>query len=283
MTLQKNQTLSLFAQVNGAMPRKFKSLYGGTMKRISALTFVAVAVAGSLILGAAAASASSGPTTGSGQTASSGQTTEIAKSGQYESVVSCPHWGSGTGSIQPILNLPYAPSKAATSTATARKATGQNDVAPFDPVVTCSVTFLKQAPQTAREALVHADPGLTVGPAATAIAKACQRASAMHLAPNSCCATSHSGKGRSRTTVYSCCGNKTPHGRASYVCCTTPRTGHLHGHMLYVCCNDLHAVAAFMPSCLVLNTGFGGMATAVSRHQPNVRLQRAVRHRKLHR
>lgn len=245
------------------------------MKRISALTVVAVTAAGSLLLGAAAASASSGPAT------------EVAKSGQYESVVSCPHWGGGTSGLQPILNMPYAPSKAASSTPTSHKATVQNDVAPFAPVVTCTVTFLKQAPVrplTVREALVHADPGLTVGPAATAIAKACHRASAMHLAPNSCCATSHSGKGRSRTTMYSCCGStKTPSGRMSYVCCTTPRSGHLHGHALYVCCTDLHAVAAFMPSCVVLNTGFGGMAAEVAQHQPSVRQQRAIRGRRLRR
>ncbi|MGD0558614.1 MAG: hypothetical protein ABSA93_27005 [Streptosporangiaceae bacterium] len=245
------------------------------MKRISALTVVAVTAAGSLLLGAAAASASSGPAT------------EVAKSGQYESVVSCPHWGAGSGSLQPILNLPYAPTKAASSTSTPHKATAQSGVAPFDPLVTCTVTFLKQAPGrplTVREALVHADPGLTVGPAATAIAKACQRASAMHLAPNSCCATSHSGKGRSRTTMYSCCGStKAPGGRANYVCCTTPRSGHLHGHALYVCCTGLRAVAAFMPACVVLNTGFGGMAPEVAEHQPSVRQQRAVQHRRLRR
>ena len=232
------------------------------MKRISALTCVAVAAAGSLLLSAVAASASSGPAT------------VVAKSGQYESVVTCPHFSSG---LQPVLSLPYTPSKDPATKPAERKSAPK--AAPYDTLVTCTVTFLRQT-AVPRDAPVHADPGLSVGPAASAISKACAHASAMRplsaLGPNSCCAASRSSKGR--TTMYSCCGPaKSPGGRVSYVCCTTPRSGHLHGRMLYACCENLHAVAAFMPSCVVLDTGFGGMAAQVARHQPYTRTERTAK------
>jgi hypothetical protein len=231
------------------------------MKRISMLAFAGMAAAASLILGTVSASASSNPTT------------EVAKSGQYESIVNCPQWGGAKEHLSPIINLPYSPAtvtgtKGSSTTTAAHPAADE----PYDPLVTCTVTFLQQArPPAMRDALFHVDPGLTAGPAGNAIEHACSHSArrVMVRASASCCAWNSSGKGQHRTVMYTCCGQtKSPTGHVSYVCCTTPHSGQLHGRMLYACCADLHGVAAFMPSCVVLDTGFGGMAAQVSRHEP---------------
>jgi hypothetical protein len=230
------------------------------MKRISMLAFAAMVAAASLILGAVSASASSNPTT------------EVAKSGQYESIVNCPQWGGTKERLSPIINVPYSPTTVTGTKSGSTKNDVQGDDEPYDPLVTCTVTFLQQVRPTAmRDVLFHVDPGLTIGPAGAAIEHACSQSARRVLvrASASCCAWSSSGKGRHRTVMYTCCGQtRSPNGHMNYVCCTTPHSGQLHGRMLYACCADLHSVAAFMPSCVVLNTGFGGMAKQVARHDP---------------
>jgi hypothetical protein len=237
------------------------------MKRISMLAIAVMTVAASLILGAVSASASSGPTT------------EVAKSGHYESVVSCPQWAGSKGGVHPLLNLPYSPTTVTGNDTGNTKNGTHGGAKAYDPLVTCSVTFLQQAPAhgplALRDALFHVDPGLADGPAGDAIEHACAHAPASHrlmvTAAKTCCAWNATISHHHDPVMYTCCGQvKAPNGRMSYVCCTTPRSGHLHGRMLFTCCADLHAVAAFMPSCVVLNTGFGGMAKQVAHHQPAI-------------
>lgn len=223
------------------------------MKRITAMA-IAATTAASLIMSAAPALAKSGPNT----------TTEVAHSGKYESIVSCPNWGGAMGKMQPLLSAPYAPASTTGGQVSSRHTGTSGRTEPYDPLVTCTVTFLQKPDPPKRDPLFAVDPGLTTGPMASAMARACAREHrSMHLGALSCCASSRTGH---RMAMFSCCApTRTASGHLMFACCTTPRSGHRH---MFACCDDLHSIAAFMPACLVLNTGYGGMAGQVARHQP---------------
>jgi len=181
------------------------------MNRISALALAATATAASLILATAPAMAKSGPVT------------EVTKHGLYETVVKCPRWDGPAGGFEPLLAAPAVPKLTKGPKTSAGSHTGQ--AVRYDPLVTCTVTFLKDPPVGAPH---------------------------KHGGAQSC--AHQNGKGRKIKLMSVCCG---PH-----------RSGHSH---MYACCPRLRQALPFWSSCAVLNTGFGGMARAVSRHEPGAR------------
>lgn len=174
------------------------------MNRMSVLAIAVAAAIASLVLTTPAAWAKSGP----------GGVTQVSRHGLYETVVTCPRWAWPAGGIQPLLAAPAVPkqTKGPKVSGTVRT-TGS---AHYDPLVTCSVTFLKDPPS---------------GP-------------------------------RHRSATARSCGHK---GRMVLGCCGTRRS--VHGHM-HLCCADLQGATVLMPTCVVLNTGFGGMARQVAGHSP---------------
>jgi hypothetical protein len=158
------------------------------MNRFSALLIGALVVAVSVTLGAAPSMAKTGPAT------KSGPVTLVTKHGIYKTVVTCPRWVGPYAGPAPLLAAPNPP--ATTKDPMPGDTIGQPT---YSPLVTCTVTFLKDAPAK--------------------------------LAPRKNCAV------------------------------------HWHGHM-FACCTPHRHHRHRMGSCLVLNTGFGGMSWQVSRHVP---------------
>lgn len=153
------------------------------MNRFSVLLIGAAVVAASVTLSAAPSMAKSGPVT------------EVTKHGIYKTVVVCPRWVGPYAGPAPLLIAPDPPANA--KDPKPGETVGQPT---YSPLVTCTVTFLKDSPAK----------------------KAHQKNCAVHW----------------RGHMFACC------------------TPHRHGR---------HRMS---PSCLVLNTGFGGMARQVSRHVP---------------
>jgi hypothetical protein len=165
------------------------------MSRFIALLTGTAAIAASVALSAAPAMAKSGPIT------------EVTKHGIYKAVVTCPRWNGPSGGPAPILAAPHPPAKFADPK--------PGHVAPrpvYAPLVTCTVTFLKDG------------PGVT--PMRKAIFKSCAM----------------------------------PGHRAMPGCCSMYRHGHHRPH------TGMRWTMPFLPSCVVLETGFGGMARQVSHH-----------------
>lgn len=181
---------------------------------MSVLAIAVATVVASLVLGTAPAWAKPGP----------GKVTQVTKHGLYETVVTCPRWAWPAGGIQPLLAAPAVPkkTKGPRVSDTDHKATSAH----YDPLVTCSVTFLKDPPG----------------------------------------APQHKGK------PTKSCGHK---GRMLLGCCGTSRS--VHGRM-HLCCAVLQGATVRMPTCAVLNTGFGGMARKVSGHSPAAARAKTSRH-----
>lgn len=174
------------------------SLHGeldrGSMGRVFTIVAGTVAVAAGLTMSTPAAMAKSTPVSA------------VIKHGIYKAIVVCPRWNGPKGGPAPLLAAPRAAKSA-------NPKPGRLVPQPvYSPLVTCTVTFFKDAPGT----LPSQDKTAKCSPASGVVF------------------TRHPAQ------------------------------------LARVCCADLRHVMGRASSCLVLDTGFGGMARQVSQHEPGL-------------
>jgi len=108
------------------------------MNRISALAIAATATIASLAGNATPALAGSGPVT------------VTTVQGPYETVLTCPSLSGPAGAIKPLLATPLMPQN--TKAAAAATAASASRNTHYSPIVTCTVTFLKDSPPVTHKA-----------------------------------------------------------------------------------------------------------------------------------